>query len=257
MIRILTYTTFFLSLTFNISAQSLADKYDFIKDDFLGRTYFGVTAGVAIPFKEFGSADPNYVTSGYAKTGFNYNFTFRYSFTDYFGVAAKFFSTTNSFDAQKYQNDCNTILGPLTGNSYLFTSDPWTVSGFMIVPTYLFKSRKYNIEIGVGLGRVTSTLPQNQLTVTSSTDSINIFSQGAYQASNWAVSVEGAFRYLVTKNVILSAQGDVLITDQTYKNVYTYLTNNTGYYMITPPNTYLQPFRIIHFNIGIGFQFDQ
>ena len=244
---------FSLIFTYQLSAQTLAERYDYIKEDFLGKTYFGVNAGIAIPFKEFADNNFNKLTSGYAKTGFTYNFTFRYAFTDDFGLAAKYFNTTNSFDAQKYQNDFNNNNAPYT---CMFTSDPWTVEGFMIVPTYLLRSRKYNFELGIGVGKVASTLPQNTLTVTSPTDSINIFSQGAYQSSNWAVSIEGAFRYLIAKNVILSAQGDVLITDQTYKNVYTYLSNNTGNYVIIPPVNYLQPFRIIHFTVGIGFQLD-
>ena len=62
---------------------------------------------------------------------------------------------------------------------------------------------------------------------------------------------------MVAKNVILSAQGDVLITDQTYNNITTYLSNNTGNYYITPTTNYMQPFRIIHLTIGIGFQFDK
>ncbi len=257
MIRIASYVLLFLLCSVKVSAQTLSEKYDHIKEDFLGKSYFGVHAGIAIPFKEFSDNDPNHITSGYAKSGFTYNFTFRYAFTEYFGVTAKYFSTSNSFDSQKLQNDFNNKLGPLTSNSYTYTSDPWTIEGFMFAPTYLFKSKNYNIEFGVGIGKVNSTLPQNTLTIISPSDSINIYSQGAYQSNNWAVSIEGAFRYMITKNVILSAQGDVLITDHTYKNITTYLTNNTGNYMIVPSYDYLQPFRLIHLTIGIGFQFEE
>ena len=250
------FSLLLLLLTVTASAQTLAEKYEHIKEDFLGNSYFGANIGAAIPFKEFADNDPTHSTAGYAKTGFTFNFTFRYAFSDFFGLTAKYFSTTNSFDAQKFQNDYNTLATPYTQNTYTYTSDPYTLNGFMIAPTYLIKSRKYNFEFGVGVGKVSSMLPQTSLVARSPTDSVNIFTQSSYQASNWAISVEGAFRYLVAKNVILSAQADALITDQTYKNVTVYLTNNTGYYKIVPSNDYLQPFRVIHLTIGIGFQFE-
>ena len=257
MMRIAAYITFFLTLTFNLSAQTLAERYDHIKGDFLGRTYFGASIGTAIPFNEYASSDPNKLTSGYAKIGYTYAFTFRYAFNDFFGLGAKYFNTTNQFDAQKLQNQYNDILSPATGDKYIFTSDPWTLSGFMIVPTYLYKSPKYNVEIGVGVGKVTSTLPQNSLTIITPPDSTNIFSKNTYSSSNWAISLDFAFRYMVSKNVILSAQSDVLITDQSYTNIYTYLLNSSGYYVTNTPSNYLQPFRIVHLTIGIGFQLDQ
>jgi len=254
-----------LYLTTYSTAQSLAEKYDHIKEDFLGKTYIGVGIGAAIPFNEFANKDPNSSSSGYAKIGFTYNFTFRYAFSDYFGIAAKYFSTSNQFDAQKYQNDCNKVYAPST---CLFTSDPWTIQGFMIVPTYLYKSPKYNIEIGVGIGDLTGTMPANNLVFTpplpvslyTSQGIINTKilnqTQSAYSTNNFAVSFEMAFRYMIAKNLILSASADVVLCDLTFKSTQQLLSDTAGnVYAGTLPN-YLQPFRLVHLNIGLGFQLD-
>lgn len=252
-------------LTFKLSAQTLSEKYAFIKDDFLGKTYFGVSVGVAIPFNEFASTDPNKLTSGYAKTGFTYNLTFRYALSEYFGIAAKYINTTNPFDAQKYQNYFNNLYAPYT---CLFTSDPWTIEGFMIEPTYLFKSPKYNIEIGVGIGDLSGTMPANNKTFTpplpvvlyTSQGTINTKisnqSQSAYYANNFAVSFDVAYRYMIAKNLILSASADVVICDLTFKSAQQLITDTAGnIYARTLPN-YLKPFRLVHLTVGIGFQFD-
>jgi hypothetical protein len=238
------------------AAQTLAEKYGHVQEDFLNKTYVGANIGTGIPFGEFADVDPSHTTAGYAKTGFTYNFCFRYAFTNSLGITARYFNTTNAFNSQKYQDDMNRLLTPITNNSYMYSSDAWNIQGFMFAPTYIIQYLHYNIELGVGVGKVFSTLPQSTTTVTTPPDSINVYSQDAYQSSNWAVSFDCAFRYRVAKNVIVSAQGDVLVSDQTYKNIYTYLTNNTGSYVIYPATNYLQPFRLVHLTVGIGFELD-
>jgi len=240
----------------NMIAQNGPSKYYDIQENFLKRTFMGVNAGAAIPFAAFASKDFYSATSGYAKTGYNLNVTFRYAFTDYIGITAKYFYSENQFDEQSYQNSTNNYYMPRNGNSYKFSSDPWTLKGFMFIPTYILKAQKFNIELGVGVGMVNSTLPQNQMVEKYPNDSISIYSQNTTNSSNWAFSVEAAIRYKVYKNVILSLQGDVIITDQSYQDIYTYINNASGSFYMYPPSNILQPFRLSHITAGIGFEFD-
>ena len=267
MIRISSYIIFFLTLTLSLSAQTLAQKYDFIKDDFLSKTYLGVNVGFGIPFNEFSSTNINTSTSGYAKTGFTYNFIFRYAFTPSFGTTLKFLNSSNSFDAQTYQNNMNQYYSKYN-SSASFTSDPYQINGFMIGPTFILPSPKMNFETSIYIGDLTGTLPANSISfspplpVSFNTSQgivntkVSSLTQSVYTANNFAVSFDIAFRYLVSKNLILSASADVVFCDLTFKSIQQLLTDTAGnIYAGSLPN-YSQPFRLVHLNIGIGFQLD-
>jgi len=251
-----------------LSSQTLAEKYDFIKDDFLGKSYFGVTVGAAVPFNEFSSTDFNNSNSGYAKTGFNFNLVFRYSFTPSFGATLKYTNSSNSIDLPAYQNGLNKFYSKYNYNGASFSTDPYQLYGFMIGPTFIIPSPKMNFETSVCFGNYTGTMPANStsynpplpVALYTSQGIINTKllsqNQSAYNANSFAVSFDVAFRYMIAKNLILSASADVVICDLIFKSTQQMLVDTAGnIYAGTLPN-YLQPFRLIHLNVGIGFQLD-
>lgn len=240
------------------------DKYE---ENLIKKGLITVEGGIGIPFNEFASKSIASNTSGYAQNGFNITLSFRYAFTPTLGATFKFLNTSNPFDAQTYQNQLNQNSAPYILN-YSTLSTNYQINGFMAGPTYIIPSRKMNFETSVCVGYLNGTLPANSLTFTpglpvqlnTTSGVINTkilnFSQTAYSASNFAVSFDIAFRYMLSKNLIFTASADVLITDLTFKSMMQSLTDTAGYIYTGSIPDYLQPFRLIHLKIGIGYQFE-
>jgi hypothetical protein len=269
MMRVLIFIFFLFILVFRLSSQTLAEKYDFIKDDFLGKTFIGVSAGAGIPFKEFSSTDFKSSNSGYAKPGFDFNIVFRYAFTPYIGGTFKYINSSNPYDGSAYQNGLNQFFSKYNYSGATYTSDPYQIYGIMMGPTFIIPSPKLNFETSVCVGNITGALPANKtyynpplpVSLYTSQGIINtkLLSQNqtVYNANNFAVTFDVAFRYMIAKNLILSASADIFICDITFKSMQQLITDTAGnVYAGSLPN-YLQPFRLVHLNIGIGFQLDK
>jgi len=247
---------------FQISnAQFDKDKYT---ESLLKKGLISIEGGIGIPFQEFASTSPSNARAGYAMTGYSFSASFKYAIVPTFGLSLKYFSTTNPFDVQKMNADLN------SGSSYTstFASDPYYLSGLMLGPTYIFPTSKMNFETSIFVGKLSGTLPANTTQFSppipypisingmqQMTKFVNTY-QTSYTASDYAVSFEAAIRYMISKNLIISASADVIICDLTFRSITQYFTDTAGNTLYTNLPDYLQPFRLVHLKLGIGYQFD-
>ncbi len=222
---------------------------------FLKDGYFGIHGGVAIPLGDFANKDLDNKKSGYADLGYTINLDLKYAFIPYLGINLKYFYSSNPFDAGNLQSDFNTQ--PNRDVNINYSSGPWVLQGFLIMPMFIWRSDKQAIDLSAGAGWVDAALPSNTIYIMPLNPAIaNVtLEQDVFSNAGFGFSAAIGWRYKLFGNFIGSAKMDYTYADITFTNLTQTVTGSQGSYVISVED-YSQPFSIIHLSAGIGYQFD-
>lgn len=251
---------FILSAVIDSNAQFNRNN---IEESFLKSGYIGLTAGVGLPLGDFENSDFNNIRSGYAKTGYAINGTLKFAFTPYFGIALGYSYFNNALNYSKLERDINDSMAKTGSGTTVFKANAWELSGVYLMPVYIFSASNMNIDIGIGGGIFSGTLPATSNSVSYPVP-VNGYTNASFiqaesSASNWALTGTIGIRYKLIRDFILSFHADYIYTDITFKDLSQEVTirgTNQTLKGILFLDDYKQPFRILSISAGIGYQFE-
>jgi len=173
------------------------------------RQYIGLAVGPSFPLNDFAKMDLNDSTSGWAKTGVAFEFTYAYRLTNTFGIQGKISYSSNSFDNFRYEDELTTAYSRNPEDSdTTFSSESsknWSSAGFLVGPYLRFpvsRSLSWDIKALAGVFGVSSP----ELSLNGSIDDGNKLNE--YYRLNgrgyaFAYSLGTGFKYKVSNYYVL------------------------------------------------------
>lgn len=127
------------------------------------RQYISLAVGPSFPLNEFAKMDLNDSTSGWAKTGVAFEFTYAYRLTHNFGLQGKLNYSSNKFDNFSYEDALTSAYSRNPDDpDTTFSSESsknWSSAGFLVGPYIRFplsSSLSWDIKALVGMFGVSS-----------------------------------------------------------------------------------------------------
>ncbi|MCB2208793.1 MAG: outer membrane beta-barrel protein [Bacteroidetes bacterium] len=168
------------------------------------RQYISLAVGPSFPLNDFAKMDLNDSTSGWAKTGVAFEFTYAYRLTHNFGLQGKISYSSNKFDNFSYEDALAAIYSrnPEDADTSFSSesSKNWSSAGFLVGPYIRFpfsSSLSWDIKALVGMFGVSSP----ELVLNGSTNSGDIL-QEYYRLNGrgyaFAYNLGTGFKYKVS-----------------------------------------------------------
>jgi len=102
------------------------------------RQYIGLAVGPSFPLNDFARMDLNDSTSGWAKTGVAFEFTYAYRLTNNLGLQGKISYSSNRFDNFRYEDALTSAYSrnPVDPDTSFSSesSKNWSSAGFLVGP---------------------------------------------------------------------------------------------------------------------------
>ncbi|MGP8217419.1 MAG: hypothetical protein ACLQQ4_17765 [Bacteroidia bacterium] len=217
----------------------------------------GISIGEAIPMQDFGSTNvknsfwdftsPDSTRlQGFATTGFHFNISASYLFSDDFGIMMLIGFSSNSFDINAFSSSIGYPASNTTGG---YSTAEYLIGPYLSLPVV----NKLKINISALIGLVTSSYPTLNIALNDTTVLETNFNGG----SGFAYSFSAGLEYSVNNNISLLlnfAYTETTITYSSWLATYTI----TGYYPVTiNHNTDVTSMStgILKPTIGISFKF--
>ena len=101
-----------------------------------GEVYVSIGGGASIPLLEYAAIDFDQESSGFAKTGGNFNITFGYRFNEFFSLTGILNGCVNRYDYVKLQDWLTQEFAlALPNTNWIVESKNWGLGGLMVGPT--------------------------------------------------------------------------------------------------------------------------
>ncbi|GEM_PF-573420 len=250
LVLILTFATEAVAQDFSFSRES---KVAFPTspaslDPTYGDTFFGSSAGIALPLGDLGSQDHRNFFSGYAKNGFVVNvINFHQKLNRNFGLGATWsrsqFTSEFGVLAEYYESQINTL------DFFADASSDWVVHAAManFVVNVPHKLIDFDVRIGIGLGRVV----RPEILMEGYEKATGYFAYSWQQKETtindimWGFGIKA--RLHVTKSIDVFVQSDYQRMTSTFdvENVYALRFVET--------EEMTQNFETLSFALGLGF----
>ncbi|HXB11052.1 MAG TPA: outer membrane beta-barrel protein [Bacteroidia bacterium] len=221
---------------------------------------FGVSIGAAIPLSAYGSKntdttqaahnDSTHRENGYASSGFHFDVTAGYRFTNNIGAMILIGGNMNSFDATTYST-VNDVKSPAT-----YTSTSYYVGQYLIGPFVSFPAGdKLRIDIRVLVGLMMANTPTGTTTETiGSQTATGVYSGNG--GSGFGYQFGAGIRYNFTDMIGLLVNVDYAGSTLSYTG-YSY-KQTSPYFNYTVTNTTLKAtmaLGLITTAVGVSFSF--
>ncbi len=194
----------------------------------------GISLGAAIPsgsfastnvknsFWDFNSTDSTHL-QGFAKTGFHFNITATYQFTDDFGLTLLLGNSSNPFDINAFSSAIGYPAGSQSSN--------FTTAEYLLGPCFSLPiSNKFKFRVSLLAGIVTNNYPTIDVALNDTTTYEVTFNG----ATNFAYSIGAGIIYNVTDNIAVQLNLNYTGTTITYTGWTGIYTINGGVYSYYP-----------------------
>lgn len=249
----------FLLAVFMVTAQDYArptleysDNPSDIIPDHTRKFIIGVSTGAAIPLGDFASTNvkgsfwdfkstDSTRLQGFAQTGFHFNITMSYMFTDNVGLILLFGNSTNPFDINSFSSALGYQSSNISGN---FSTSEYLVGACFSYPVM----KNFNFKAGALIGLINSNYPSINIALNDTVTYVRDINGG----SGFAFCLMAGLTYNITNSIGIVA--NIAYTGSTilyagWTETASFASTNPGiaYY----PNSSSHPTDVLSMSTGI------
>ena len=209
----------------------------------------GLNIGGSNPLGDYSDIDENSESSGYADGGISIGISYQYNFQDNFSLSVLYGSTANKFNAQAFVNQ---LSREEPNVNWLVEADPYAVGFFMVgLKWYVGDEVKAYINPMFGYGVMTS--PHVAIASSNGTNTITQHIRESDPSGSGVLGVSFGIDFLVSDLISINIDGTYLNSEFEVERILDTFDDMGNSIVIRTTSD--QPYQVLNFSLGIGFNF--
>ncbi|MEQ8624608.1 MAG: outer membrane beta-barrel protein [Vicingaceae bacterium] len=209
----------------------------------------GINIGGSSPKGEYSAIDQNEESSGYADGGISVGLSYQYNMHESFAVSFLYGSTANKFNAQAFVDQ---LSREEPNVNWRVEADPYSV-GFVMVGVKGFIGDQVKAYVNPMFGYGIMTSPNVQIIASNGANSISQQIRESDPEGSGILGVSFGIDFLVSELISINIDGTYLNSEFEIERVLDTFDPNGRPQVVRVTND--QPYEVLNFSLGIGFNF--